>query len=74
MGHDFLTEEINEDKHFVGQSMVSEIFDYMRNSEEHVGKKKKQTKNWAGDVSFLTHLITEALGIEEVNWGGSGVC
>ena len=39
MGHDFLLEEINEDKHFVGQSMVSEIFDYMRNSEKHMGKK-----------------------------------
>lgn len=39
MGHDFLLEEINEDMHFVGQSMVSEIFDYMRNSEEHMGKK-----------------------------------
>ena len=41
MGRDFLLEEINEDKHFVGQSMVSEIFDYMRNTEENMGKKKK---------------------------------
>lgn len=40
MGRDFLLEEINEDKHFAGQSMVSEIFDYMRNTEEHMGKKK----------------------------------
>ena len=53
MGHDFLIEEINEDKHFVGQSMVSEIFDYMRNSE-HVGKKNKQTKTEL-EMSLSSH-------------------
>ena len=55
LGHDFLIEEINEDKHFVGQSMVSEIFDYMRNSEEHVGKKtNKQTKTEL-EMSLSSH-------------------
>ena len=55
LGHDFLIEEINEDKHFVGQSMVSEIFDYMRNSEEHVGKQtNKQTKTEL-EMSLSSH-------------------
>ena len=61
MGCDFLIEEINEDKHFVGKSMASEIFGYARDSDEQI-----EERIWAGDVPFLTYLITEASRIEEM--------
>ena len=39
MGCDFLIEEINEDKHFVGKSMASEIFGYARDSDEQIEER-----------------------------------